>query len=90
MADKRDTNEKELVKAWRQLHCYWIQMSRDAGFDGILLSPITGTHIVEVKNPERKWKLTDAEKKTKAEVEARGVPYRIIETVEQAVKLARG
>lgn len=65
-------------------------MDRNAGFDGVLISPFTGVHIVEVKNPDRKWKLTDAENKTKEEVEARGASYNIIETVEQAVKLARG
>lgn len=88
--DKRDANEKELVKVWRQLHCAWIQMDRNAGFDGILISPFTGIHIVEVKNPDRKWKLTEAEKETKQEVEARGAIYNIIETVDQAVQLARG
>lgn len=90
MGDKRDANEKALVDLWRGLHCHWIPMDRNAGFDGVLISPFTGVHIVEVKNPDAKWKLTENEQKTKAEVEARGATYNIIETDTQAVKLARG
>lgn len=63
-------------------------MDRNAGFDGVLISPFTGTHIVEVKNPDRKWKLTEAEEQTKQEVEARGAIYNIIQTVDEAVELA--
>lgn len=87
MGDKRDANEKELVQVWRQLHCHWMPMDRNAGFDGVLISPITGVHIVEVKNPARKWELTEAEKETKQEVEARGAIYNIIQTVDEAVYL---
>lgn len=88
MADKRDANEKELVQVWRQVHCMWVPMDRNAGFDGVLISPFTGVHIVEVKNPARKWSLTDAEKETKAEVEARGCIYNIVQTVDDAIELA--
>ncbi len=87
MADKRDANEKELVSVWRQMHCHWIPMDRNAGFDGVLITPGGGIHIVEVKNPARKWSLTDAEKQTKAEVEARGGSYHVIESVDDAVAL---
>lgn len=90
MASKRDANEKALVAVWRRLHCHWIPMDRNAGFDGVLVSPITGVHLVEVKNPAQRWSLTAAERQVKAEVEARGAIYRIIETEEQAVNLARG
>lgn len=88
MADKRDANEKELVKIWRQLHCHWIAMDRNAGFDGVLISPFTGVHIVEVKNPMRKWELTEAETMQKQECEARGVIYNIIQTDDEAIQLA--
>jgi len=90
MPDKRDANEKNLVNLWRGLHCHWIEMDRYAGFDGVLISPFTGVHIVEVKNPDMKWKLTENEMKVRAEVEARGATYNIIEIDEQAIKLARG
>ncbi len=62
-------------------------MDRYAGFDGVLITPGGGIHIVEVKNPARKWSLTDAEKQTKADVEARGGRYNIIQTVDDAVEL---
>lgn len=88
MADKRDANEKDLVTVWRRMHCHWIPMDRNAGFDGVLISPHTGVHIVEVKNPERKWSLTEAEEKVKAEVLARGARYNIVETIDDAVRLA--
>jgi hypothetical protein len=90
MADKRDANEKALVELWRGMHCMWIQMDRRAGFDGLLISPWTGVHIVEIKNPNVRYELTPNEEKVQAEVEARGVIYNIILTDEQAIKLARG
>lgn len=86
--NKRDENEARLMEVWAKIGCLYIQMDKDAGFDGVLISPHTGVHIVEVKNPSRKWILTDAEKKVKAEVEAREGNYNIIESIDDAVRLA--
>lgn len=82
----RDANEAALVQVWRAAGCIWIPQDRHAGFDGILLAH-NGNHIVEVKNPARKWKLTKAEQERKAELEARGYIYNIIETECDALAL---
>jgi len=57
------------------------------GYDLVIVCPRTGVHIVEIKNPAYEWELTPAEKKRKAEVEAAGGRYNIIETDEQARRL---
>jgi L-lactate utilization protein LutB len=42
---------------------------------------------VEVKNPARAWKLTEAEQKTKDEIESAGGKYYIVETVKDAARV---
>lgn len=88
IAQKRDKNEPEIVEALRRVGCVWIAMDRNAGFDGIVISPRNGTHIYEVKNPAEKWELTPAEKKRKAEVETAGGVYNVVLGVEQALMIA--
>lgn len=63
-------------------------MDKMAGFDGIAISPRTGTHIYEIKDPAKRWKLTEAEQKRKAEVEAAGGLYCVVLSVEQALIIA--
>ena len=87
MSDKRDANESELVDALRQIGCVVIPMDRHAGFDLIVVSPRTGVHIVEVKNPLRRWKLTANELETKARITHAGASYEIIETVEDVMRM---
>lgn len=84
--NRRDDNEAALVQFWRALGCEWIEMSRHAGFDGVLVA-LNGVHIVEVKNPARRWALTDAEQKRRAAVERAGGRYNVIETNADARKL---
>jgi len=89
---KRDANEAVLVEFWRSCGCVWIPMSREAGFDGLLICPRTGMHIVEVKNPKnakglRSWQMTPNERKRQIEVEECRVPYSIIEDEAQAAEL---
>lgn len=86
MNDKRDANEAELVSFWKRCGCIWIPQDRRAGFDGLLVA-WSGIYIVEVKNPAGKNRLTEAEKRCKAEIESTGQAYNIIRTVEEAARL---
>ena len=82
-AAKRDDNEKEIVEYLRGCGARVQFMDKDAGFD--LLVTYQGIHfVVEVKNPARKWKLTDAEKETQEQMEGKGAPYFIIEDIDDA------
>lgn len=85
--NNRDKNEAALIELWRACGCFVSQMDRMKGYDLVIVCPRTGVHIVEIKNPAYKWTLTDDEKKIKAEVEAAGGRYNIIETDEQARRL---
>jgi len=87
-AQKRDANEPAIVQALRAVGCIWIPMDRMAGFDAIVISPRTGTHMFEIKDPAKKWALTPAEQKRKDEVEAAGGLYCVVLTVEQALIIA--
>ena len=84
-SDKRDKNEAEIVAKFREFHALVIQMPRSAGYDlqihfgGFSLPP------VEVKNPATYWKLTEAEKKLKAECEKRGIRYIVITHPDEVV-----
>lgn len=84
--DKRDANEKEIVNFWRSCGCIWIQQDRHAGFDGILICDGV-ISIVEIKNPSRRWMLTEAEAAQRDEIERCGCRYRIVENLEQAAGL---
>jgi hypothetical protein len=86
--NKRDSNEAEIIDFLRRAGCITIQMTKDAGFDMVVISPRTGTHIVEVKNPAKKWTLTTAEKALQFQVTQIGGRYNVIENIEQAAILA--
>ena len=85
---KRDANEPALVELWERIGCRFIRQGEWGGFDGVLISPFTGVHIVEVKNPEYSWTLTDEEKEFCQWCKENGIPYNVIENDEQALKLA--
>jgi hypothetical protein len=85
-ANRRDENESAIVSFWRDLGCDWIEQSIDAGFDGLLFAP-NGMHIVEIKNPLKKWKLTDRELITKSNVEFHGEEYHIVQTIEDSARV---
>jgi len=86
--NKRDANEAEIIEFLHRAGCVTIQMTKDAGFDMVVISPRTGTHIVEIKNPAKKWTLTTAEKTLQFHVIQIGGRYNVIETIEQAAILA--
>ena len=82
-AAKRDDNEKEIVEYLRAAGARVQFMCKDEGFD--LLVTYQGVHfVVEVKNPARKWVLTEAEKKTLEEIEYAGGVYYILEDIDDA------
>lgn len=78
IAQRRDNNEKDIIDYARRENCAVIQMDKSAGFDLLIISPRTGTHIIEVKNPAVKWRLEPAEQKRKEQIESAGGMYHII------------
>lgn len=83
----RDDNEPEIIQAMQHCGTCILQADRMAGYDFVAVTP-RGTHLVEVKNPTYRWKLTPREAKIKQQVELAGGAYYVIETVEEAVGLA--
>lgn len=86
MLNRRDSNEKAILQFWKAMGCEWTPQPRQNGFDGVLVA-LNGVHIVEIKNPARKWQLTAGEKAKKAAVEAAGGTYHIIQTDDEARRL---
>ena len=87
---KRDANEAEICIAIKYFGGYYRKMPETCGFDLLVVFPQTGVHIVEVKNPEYNWTLTDAELKMKKNIEYHGGQYNIVEQVEEIQDLAEG
>jgi hypothetical protein len=84
-AQKRDANEPEIIEFLRGVGTRVQQMDKSDGFD---LLVTCGLHyIVEVKNPARKWALTEAEQKTKDEIESAGGRYYVVTSVEDAARV---
>ena len=83
-AQRRDANEPEIIRAYRDVGAYVQQMDKDDGFD--LLVCFRGqAHIVEVKNPRKQQTreglikmLTENELEVMRAVEATGVRYNIV------------
>lgn len=86
---KRDANEAALIELWKRLHCAVIQMDREAGFDLVIVCPRSGTHIVEVKDGSKRWKLTDRERARCAEIQAANGCYSIVTNEADALALVR-
>jgi hypothetical protein len=80
-SDRRDANEPEIVKELERLGFYVIKMARTCGFDLLAIGE-NDTYIIEVKNPDTYWKLTDAELELQSELEKRNAHYRIVESLE--------
>ena len=86
IAQKRDANEPEIVAAAKAAGALVIPMDKSAGFD-LLVVHHSGVHIVEVKNPARKWSLTRDEQKTEKAVEHAGQEYNIVELPEDMLEI---
>jgi len=85
MRGRRDKSEHEIVTLWRSIGAVWIPMGPDAGFDGLLIYR-GQAYIVEVKTPGA-WSLTANEQTVRDRVEAQGVQYHIVLTVQDAGRL---
>jgi len=89
LKNKRDLNENAILELWALMGCVWIPQPRENGFDGVLCRS-GKIWIVEIKNgnkPPSARKLTVGELKRKAQLEAIGVRYNVIENEHQAVEL---
>lgn len=77
IAQRRDTNEPEIIARLQEMGYAVIQMDRLTGFD--LLAIRRGRiRIIEVKNPLLRWKYTDNELRVRAIIEAAGGNYETI------------
>lgn len=87
---RTDTNQKELVKIFRQLgFSVAITSMVGSGFPDIVIGKHKKNWLVEIKDGKKFFsqrELTEDEKKFKAEW--RGMIY-LVETVEQAITLAK-
>lgn len=87
IAQRRDGNEPLIVQALERCGAYVAKMDKAVGFDLLVVCP-RGTHVVEVKDPLQRWKLTPNEAAVKAEIQLCGGAYFVIETPDEAVGLA--
>ena len=88
---KRDANEREIVVALRAAGCSVTQMDAKAGFDLLVISPLAGVLVMEIKDgakPPSARYLTPNEHAKRDEIEAAGGVYNVAETVEQALRIA--
>ena len=81
----RDANEKDITDILARCKIPYCLMPPTAGFDLLVFAPYV--ELWEIKNPLRKWTLTKAEQIMKSYCEDYGIPYRVIETQEQAIKI---
>lgn len=79
----RDENESKITTLLIHLQIPYCLMPATAGFDILVMT--APMEAWEVKNSSYKWTLTKAEQERKEYCKRHGIPYRIIETVEQAV-----
>jgi hypothetical protein len=84
--NRRDSNEKDILALWRRMGAKWIPMGPGIGFDGLLIFG-ADKHVVEIKRPECRGRLTEAELECKEAIEAMGGSYEIITDLEEAAKL---
>lgn len=80
---KRDANERTITAILDRYGFQYCHMPPTAGFD--LLVFIPHVELWEIKNNGLKWTLTKAEHERKRYCAAHNIPYRVIETMEQAV-----
>jgi hypothetical protein len=81
----RDSNESEIREVLYRRGVQYIQMREGAGADLLVLT--NPMQLWEVKNPQQppsKRALTPVEEIMQAYCVQRGIPYRVIETPEQA------
>jgi hypothetical protein len=75
--DRRDENEPMIVAALRKRGDTVIRLGRGVGADLLVINP-RGPHIVEIKDPTKKWRFTDSEKRLRAACAKHGVKYHML------------
>jgi len=86
---RKDLNESAIVETAEHLGASCIKMEGSAGFDRLVICP-RGVFVVEIKNPAEAWRLTANELKTRANIEAAGGAYYIVETEAEIIGLICG
>ncbi len=101
---KPDSNMPAIRDYLRKRGCWVYTMPPDAGFDLMVGLPERGTHLpsvkwmglliaVEVKDgrkPLSAQYLTEREEKVNVEFDARGLPYTVVASLEDAARLLDG
>lgn len=85
--DRRDGNERAIIDALRRSGAWVRQMSREAGFD-LLVIHHGKVFLMEVKQVD--GRLTANERITKSDVEQAGAEYLIIRSAEDALDAVIG
>lgn len=89
--ERKDRNHGEVVEALRACGCFVVGMGREAGFDLLVGLPGgRGWVAVEVKDGEKaasRRKLTAAELEFRGNCLVKGLPYELIESLEDVVGL---
>ena len=80
----RDRNERLFTNLLSRCGIDYSYGKPGDGYD--LLVQVQPMELWEVKDPSRKWTLTQAEQKRRAYCKRMGIPYRVIEHVDQAAE----
>lgn len=83
LSGNRDSNEKDIIAVLDRYRVPFCLMPPTAGFDILIM--VNPVQFWEVKNGALKWTLTKAEHRLKNYCQMEGIPYVIIETMEDAV-----
>jgi len=75
--DRRDENEPAIVAALRKRGDTVIRLGRGVGADLLVINS-RGPHVIEVKDPTKKWSFTDSEKRLRAARAKHGVQYHVL------------
>jgi hypothetical protein len=81
-AGGRDKNEAHILELLNSRHVAYTQLRPGHGAD--LLVQIAPMELWEIKNPKQTWYLTEDEKIKQAYCKEVGIPYIVIQFVEQA------
>jgi len=84
-AAKIDKNQPDIVKILDRAGAYVLDTHRLENSFDILVGFRGQLYIVEIKNPENRWTLTEGEEKCRNGFVSVGVPYHIVETPWQAL-----
>ena len=83
---KPDSNRREIVAALRQVGICWIDQEPRAGFDGLAICA-GRVVIIEIKRPGKEDNLTPGESKMRLICTMNNVPYNVVTTIEEALKV---